>query len=134
MSVKQTDQFDFDFNFQGSSSNNDKQRNGRRYDDDDDEDDHPRGGSTSHQPSKFDFDNFTGDKGKEHKYQGDSSCGSKFDFNDYESKFNNTGSSLSGPSYSDGGGKYSSKYDKNVTAIGSSGEMVGPNGYVPGAR
>jgi hypothetical protein len=24
MSVKQTDQFDFDFNFQGSSSNNDK--------------------------------------------------------------------------------------------------------------
>ena len=46
------------------------------------------------------------------------------DRNDYGSK------SYGGGGYGGGSGKY----DKNITAIGSSGEMVGPNGYVAGTR
>jgi len=122
--------------------------NGRRYDDDDDDDDH-KPPSSNEKPSTFDFDSYSGDKGHEARGEGtygrgDRSYGnSKFDFNSYDnhgsSSYDNHGgssydkhggSSYSEPTY----GSSSKNYDKGITAIGSSGEMVGPHGYVQGSR
>lgn len=103
-SQQQANQFDFDFNFQGSGSNNDndepRRGGGKRYDEDDDDDDNnhcDRGGASSgNNPSTFDFDNYTGDRGKDDydredrrrdrdydRDKGDSGYGSKFDFDSY---------------------------------------------------
>lgn len=65
------------------------------------------------------------------KYSGKDKYGGGSSYDKYDGNKNSYG----GGSYGGGGyGGGSGKYDKNITAIGSSGEMVGPNGYVAGTR
>ena len=161
-SQQQANQFDFDFNFQGSGSNNENDEprrrggGGKRYDEDDDDEDNnncDRGGASSgNNPSTFDFDNYAGDRGKDDydrddrrrdrdydRDKGDSGYGSKFDFDSYggsrgdQERDRDDYKYGGGSSYSESYGS-NKKYDKGITAIGSSGEMYGPNGYVPGTK